>query len=87
MHYLFPKHRVLPPLEAERTLEMLSLNIEELPPLIYKDAALEYLRMQGEETPVNSVVEITVTRSLYSSDDSPEPADRTKVKYRIIKRV
>ena len=87
MHYLFPKHRILSQLEAERTLEMLSLNIEELPPLIYKDAALEYLRMQGEETPVNSVVEITVTRSLYSSDDSLDPVDRTKVKYRIIKRV
>ena len=38
MHYLFPT-RVLSPLEAERTLELLSLSMEELLPLIYKDAA------------------------------------------------
>ena len=69
MHYLFPKHPGSFSARSGKDSRDAFLNIEELPPLIYKDAALEYLRMQGEETPVNSVVEITVTRSLYSSDD------------------
>ena len=64
-----------------------SIKIEELPALVYQDAALRHLRMKGEETPINSVVQITVVRSLYSDKDSERPADRAKVKFRIIKGV
>tara|TARA_B100001939_G_scaffold168043_1_gene144910 strand:- start:3530 stop:3793 length:264 start_codon:yes stop_codon:yes gene_type:complete len=87
MHYLMPEHKVLSPLEAEAVLKAHSITLEELPALVYQDAALKHLRMKGEETPINSVVKITVVRSLYSDKDSENAIDRTKVKYRIIKGV
>ena len=87
MHYLMPEHKVLSPLEAEAVLKAHSIKIEELPALVYQDAALRHLRMKGEETPINSVVQITDVRSLYSDKDSERPADRAKVKFRIIKGV
>jgi len=86
MHYLMPEHRVLSSLEAEAVMNKLNLTIEELPSLVHADAALEYLRRKGEETPINSVVEIIVTRSIFSSEDSSEEG-RTKTKYRVIKGV
>ena len=87
MHYLMPDHKVLLPLEAEAVLKAKSIKIEELPPLMYQDAALEYLRMKGEETPIGSVVKIKVVRSKFNEDDSEDPAARTKIKYRVIKGV
>ena len=87
MHYLMPDHRVLSPLDAEAVLTALSIKIEELPPLMYEDAALEHLRMKGEETPIGSVIEIVVTRSRFNEDDSQDPALRKKTKYRIVKGV
>ena len=87
MHYLMPEHKVLSPLTAEAVLNALSIKIEELPSLMYEDAALKHLRMKGEETPINSVIEITVERSRFNDDDSEDPASRTKTKYRIVKGV
>jgi len=54
---------------------------------MYQDAALEYLRMKGEETPIGSVVKIIVVRSKFNQDDSEDSAARTKIKYRVIKGV
>ena len=54
---------------------------------MYEDAALKHLRMKGEETPINSVVKITVVRSRFNEGDSEDPNNRTKVKYRIVKGV
>ena len=87
MHYLMPEHKVLSPLDAEAVLKSLSIKIEELPSLMYEDAALKHLRMKGEETPINSVVKITVVRSRFNEGDSEDPNNRTKVKYRIVKGV
>ncbi len=87
MHYLMPEHKVLLPLEAEAVLKAKSVKIEELPPLMYKDAALEHLRMKGEETPIGSVVRIKVVRSKFNEGDSDDPESRTKVKLRVIKGV
>ncbi len=87
MHYLMPEHKVLTPLEAEEVLKVYSLTIEELPALIYEDAALQHLRRRGEETPINSVVKITIVRSQFSTEDSDYNKDRTKIKYRVIKGV
>ena len=87
MHYLMPEHKVLSPLDAEAVLKSLSIKIEELPPLMYEDAALKHLRMKGEETPINSVIQIIVVRSRFNDGDSEDPASRRKVKYRIIKGV
>ncbi len=87
MHYLMPNHKVLSPLDAEAILSALSIKIEELPPLMFKDAALVNLRMKGEETPIGSVVEIMVVRSRFNDDDSQDSESRTKVKYRVIKGV
>ena len=87
MHYLMPNHKVLLPLEAEAVLKAKSIKIEELPPLMYQDAALEYLRMKGEETPIGSVVQIIVIRSKFNEDDSEDPTARRKFKYRVIKGV
>ena len=52
MHYLMPNHKVLSPAETEAVLSAYSITIEEIPPLIYEDAALAHLRMKGEDTPV-----------------------------------
>ena len=82
-----PDHKVLSPLDAEKILMAKSIKIEELPPLMYQDAALEYLRMKGEETPIGSVVQIIVVRSKFNEDDSQDKDARTKVKYRVIKGV
>ncbi|MDB2565299.1 hypothetical protein N9X64_00115 [bacterium] len=82
-----PEHKVLTPLEAEEVLKVYSLTIEELPALIYEDAALQNLRRRGEETPINSVVKITIVRSQFSTEDSDYNKDRTKIKYRVIKGV
>jgi len=87
MHYLMPEHKVLSPLDAEAILKSLSIKIEELPSLMYEDAALKHLRMKGEETPINSVVKITVVRSRFNEGDSEDTNNRTKVKYRIVKGV
>ena len=82
-----PEHKVLSPLDAEAILKSLSIKIEELPSLMYEDAALKHLRMKGEETPINSVVKITVVRSRFNEGDSEDTNNRTKVKYRIVKGV
>ena len=87
MHYLMPEHKVLSPLDAEAILKSLSIKIEELPSLMYEDAALKHLRMKGEEPPINSVVKITVVRSRFNEGDSEDTNNRTKVKYRIVKGV
>lgn len=87
MHYLMPDHKVLSPAETEAVLSAYSITIEEIPPLIYEDAALAHLRMKGEDTPVGSVVEIMVVRTKFNDTDSDDPEDRSKVKYRVIKRV
>jgi len=87
MHYLMPDHKVLSPLDAEKILMAKSIKIEELPPLMYQDAALKHLRMKGEETPIGSVVQIIVVRSKFNADDSQDKDARTKVKYRVIKGV
>jgi DNA-directed RNA polymerase subunit H (RpoH/RPB5) len=87
MHYLMPDHQVLSPIEADAVLKALSIKIEELPALMYEDAALSHLRMKGEETPIDSVVKITVVRSKFSPEDSDREEARTKVKYRVIKGV
>jgi DNA-directed RNA polymerase subunit H (RpoH/RPB5) len=87
MHYLMPEHKVLSPIEAESVLKAYSITIEELPSLVYGDAALKHLRNQGEETPINSIVKITIVRSRFSAEDSNNERDRTKTKYRVIKGV
>lgn len=87
MHYLMPAHKVLSPLDAEAVLNALSIKIEELPPLMYEDAALAHLRMKGEETPIGSVIEIVVIRSRFDDYDSENQEARRKVKYRIVKGV
>jgi DNA-directed RNA polymerase subunit H (RpoH/RPB5) len=87
MHYLMPEHTVLSPLDAEAVLKSLSIKIEELPSLMYEDAALKHLRMKGEETPINSVIKIEVVRSRFNDGDGDDPATRTKVKYRVVKGV
>lgn len=68
-------------------MNALSITKAELPNLIYEDAALQLLRAQGTETPINSVVKITIVRSKYGDSDSDDPAERTRVRYRVIKRV
>lgn len=68
-------------------MNALSITKTELPNLIYEDAALQLLRAQGTETPINSVVKITIVRSKYGDSDSDDPAERTRVRYRVIKRV
>ena len=87
MHYLMPKHEVLSPLEGREVLEDYLLKIEEIPSLIYDDAALQLLRLQGIETPLDSMVKITVIRARFSEEDSEDPVERTKIKFRIIKGV
>ena len=87
MHYLMPSHKVLSPLDAEKVLMAKSIKLEELPPLMYQDAALKHLRMKGEDTPIGSVVEILVIRGSFSDDDDDEDKTRGRVKYRIIKGV
>lgn len=87
MHYLMPKHEVLSSLERQEVLEAYSLKIEEVPALMYEDAALRLLRLQGLETPIDSLVRIIVTRPRFSEEDSANPAERTKTKFRVIKGV
>lgn len=87
MHYLMPLHEILSKADEDMIMNALSITKEELPNLIYEDAALQHLRIQGTETPVNSVVKITIVRSKYGDTDSDDPADRTRVRYRVIKRV
>ena len=87
MHYLMPLHEILSKADEDMIMNALSITKEELPNLIYEDAALQHLRIQGTETPVNSVVKITTVRSKYGDTDSDDPADRTRVRYRVIKRV
>jgi DNA-directed RNA polymerase subunit H (RpoH/RPB5) len=87
MHYLMPLHEILSKADEDTIMNALSITKEELPNLIYEDAALQHLRIQGTETPVNSVVKITIVRSKYDDTDSDDPADRTRVRYRVIKRV
>ena len=82
-----PEHKVLSTIEAEAVLKAYSITIEELPSLVYQDAALQHLRNQGEETPINSIVKITIARSRFSAEDSHNERDRTKIKYRVIKGV
>ena len=71
----------------DMVMNALSITKAELPNLIYEDAALQLLRAQGTETPINSVVKITIVRSKYGDSDSDDPAERTRVRYRVIKRV
>jgi DNA-directed RNA polymerase subunit H (RpoH/RPB5) len=78
------KHEVLSPAETQAVLQQHSLSIEEIPSLIYEDAALKHLRRQGLETPLDALVRITVVRGRFSEEDSIDPADRTKIKFRII---
>ena len=87
MHYLMPEHKVLSPLEAEAVLKAHSIKVEELPALVYQDAALKHLRMKGEDTPIGSVVEILVIRGRFSDEDADEDKTRARVKYRVIKGV
>ena len=87
MHYLMPLHEVLSKEDENMVMNALSITKTELPNLIYDDAALQLLRAQGTETPINSVVKITIVRSKYSDSDSDDPAERTRVRYRVIKRV
>jgi DNA-directed RNA polymerase subunit H (RpoH/RPB5) len=84
MHYLMPKHEVLSPAETKLALQLYSLSIEEIPSLIYEDAALEHLRRQGLETPIGAVVRIRIIRGRFSEEDSIDPEDRTKIKFRVI---
>jgi DNA-directed RNA polymerase subunit H (RpoH/RPB5) len=79
-----PKHEVLSPAETQVALQQYSLNIEEIPSLIYEDAALEHLRRQRLETPIGALVRITVVRGRFSDEDSIDPTDRTKIKFRVI---
>tara|TARA_Y100000287_G_C14018307_1_gene255595 strand:+ start:275 stop:538 length:264 start_codon:yes stop_codon:yes gene_type:complete len=87
MHYLMPLHEVLSKEDEDMVMNALSITKTELPNLIYEDAALQLLRAQGTETPINSVVKITIVRSKYGDSDSDDPAERTRVRYRVIKRV
>lgn len=87
MHYLMPLHEVLSKEDEDMVMNALSITKAELPNLIYEDAALQLLRAQGTETPINSVVKITIVRSKYGDSDSDDPAERTRVRYRVIKRV
>ena len=82
-----PLHEVLSKEDEDMVMNALSITKTELPNLIYDDAALQLLRAQGTETPINSVVKITIVRSKYSDSDSDDPAKRTRVRYRVIKRV
>jgi DNA-directed RNA polymerase subunit H (RpoH/RPB5) len=82
-----PLHEVLSKEDEDMVMNALSITKTELPNLIYEDAALQLLRAQGTETPINSVVKITIVRSKYGDSDSDDPAERTRVRYRVIKRV
>lgn len=82
-----PLHEVLSKEDEDMVMNALSITKAELPNLIYEDAALQLLRAQGTETPINSVVKITIVRSKYGDSDSDDPAERTRVRYRVIKRV
>jgi DNA-directed RNA polymerase subunit H (RpoH/RPB5) len=84
MHYLMPKHEILSPAESQVALQEHSLKIEEIPSLIYQDAALKYLRRQGIETPLGAIVRIIVVRGRFGEGDSLDPADRTKTKFRVV---
>ena len=87
MHYLSPLHEVLSDTEAAAELDSLSLSLDELPNILYLDAALRNLRAQGQETPVGAVVRIHRVRPRLSDEDFRNPDLRTKQVYRRISEV
>jgi len=84
MHYLEPKHEVLSAKEAKEVLLNEELSLDEFQFILFKDAALAKLRLQGIDTPVGAVVRVYTVRPRLNKADFADPEQRTTIRYRII---
>jgi len=84
MHYLVSKHEVLSDDEAQAELVHYSMDLSEVPYILYGDGALVQLRREGIETPIGSLVRIHRVRPRLNKEDEPNPELRTKTVLRHI---
>jgi DNA-directed RNA polymerase subunit H (RpoH/RPB5) len=87
MHYLVSKHEVLTSDEAQIELSRYSMDLSEVPYILYEDSALVQLRREGIETPIGSLVRIHRVRPRLTKGDEPNAELRTKIVLRHILEV